>query len=330
MLVRRLVGAFPVLIGMSLIIFFLLHLAPGDPVDMLLGEEAVEEDYVRVRENWGLDRPLPVQYWEFLRHAFRGDFGHSYKFRAPVLQLILERLPATVELAVASFLVSILLSIPVGVYSAIRHNSIWDHSGMTFALLGISIPNFWLGIMLIFYFGAKLHWLPVSGRIDFAYEVPHWTGFYLIDTLAHGNWLAFWDSIKHLILPAITLGTALAAITTRITRSSMLAVIRQEYIMTARAKGVSERSVIWKHAVRNALLTVVTILGLQLGALLSGSVVTETVFSWPGIGRLLIEAISIRDYKLAQGIILFFASIYILLNLLVDLIYCLIDPRIRL
>lgn len=330
MLVRRIVGAFPVLIGMSVMIFLLLHLAPGDPADMLLGEEAVQEDYVRVRHEWGLDRPLPVQYWEFLRHAFEGDFGHSYKFRAPVLRLILERLPATVELALASFLVSILLSIPIGVYSAVRHNTALDHTGMTFALLGISIPNFWLGIMLIFYFGAQFHWLPVSGRIDFAYEVPHWTGFYLIDTLVDRNWLAFWDSIKHLILPAITLGTALAAITTRITRSSMLAVIRQEYIMTARAKGVSERSVIWKHAVRNALLTVVTILGLQLGALLSGSVVTETVFSWPGVGRLLIEAISARDYKLAQGIILFFASTYIVLNLLVDLIYCLIDPRIRL
>ncbi|MEE9569852.1 MAG: ABC transporter permease [Candidatus Binatia bacterium] len=330
MLRRRLIAAIPVLIGMSFLVFMLMHLAPGDPVDMLLGEEAVEEDYIRKRHEWGLDRPLPIQYWEFIRHAFRGDFGHSYKFGDPVLALVKERLPATIELALASFLVAILLSVPIGVYSATKHNSAWDHAGMTFALMGISVPNFWLGIMLIFYFGAQLQWLPVSGQIDFSFEVPRWTGFYFIDTLAQRDWPAFWDFLKHLLLPAVTLGTALAAITARITRSSMLDVIRQDYIMTARAKGLSEQTIIWKHAVRNALLTVVTILGLQLGALLSGSVVTETVFSWPGIGRLLIEAITVRDYKLAQGIILFFGTMYIFLNIVVDLLYSLIDPRIRL
>jgi peptide/nickel transport system permease protein len=315
---------------MSFLVFMLMNLAPGDPVTLLLGEEADEIDIQQTRQEWGLDRPILVQYLEFIKHAVRGDFGQSLRYRVPVTTLVLERLPATLELALSSLLVAILISIPIGVYSAIRHNTLWDHAGMAFALIGVSLPNFWLGIMLIFFLGGQLNLLPVSGRIDYGFNVEPITHLYLVDTLLQGNLAAFWNAFKHLLMPAVTLGTSLAAIVTRISRSSVLEVIQQDYITTARAKGLSESKVIWKHTLRNAMITIVTILGLQLGALLAGSVITETVFSWPGIGSLLVQAISTRDYKLAQGVIFFFAMMYFVVNLLVDLFYMLVDPRIRL
>lgn len=330
MLRRRLLGAIPVLLGVSFIIFFLMHLAPGDPVNLLLGEDATQADVERTRHEWGLDRPLLVQYWEFLSHAVTGDFGMSLRYGAPVSMLVFERLPATLELAFASLFVAVLISFPIGVYSAIQHNSFWDHSGMTLALIGVSLPNFWLGIMLIFFLGGQFNLLPVAGRIEYGVEIQPITHLYLLDSLLTGNFAGFWSAFKHLIMPAVTLGTSLAAVVTRIARSSVLEVIRQDYITTARAKGLSERSVIWKHTLRNALITIITILGLQLGALLSGSVITETVFSWPGIGGLLIQAISSRDYKLVQGVIFFFAIMYFVINLVVDLLYMWADPRIRL
>jgi peptide/nickel transport system permease protein len=330
MLRRRILGAIPVLLGMSFLVFMLMNLAPGDPVTLLLGEEADEIDIQQTRQEWGLDRPILVQYLEFIKHAVRGDFGQSLRYRVPVTTLVLERLPATLELALSSLLVAILISIPIGVYSAIRHNTLWDHAGMAFALIGVSLPNFWLGIMLIFFLGGQLNLLPVSGRIDYGFNVEPITHLYLVDTLLQGNLAAFWNAFKHLLMPAVTLGTSLAAIVTRISRSSVLEVIQQDYITTARAKGLSESKVIWKHTLRNAMITIVTILGLQLGALLAGSVITETVFSWPGIGSLLVQAISTRDYKLAQGVIFFFAMMYFVVNLLVDLFYMLVDPRIRL
>ena len=330
MLRRRLIGAIPVLLGMSFLVFMLMHLAPGDPVSLLLGEEADEIDIQETRREWGLDKPVLVQYWEFVKHAAQGDFGESLRYREEVTTLVLERLPATLELALASLFVAILISVPIGVYSAIKHNSIWDHAGMTIALIGLSLPNFWLGIMLIFFLGGQLNLLPVAGRIGYGIHVEPITHFYLVDTLLQGNLSDFWSVCKHLLLPAVTLGTSLAAIVTRISRSSVLEVIRQDYITTARAKGLSEGTVIWKHTLRNAMITIITILGLQLGALLSGSVITETVFSWPGIGSLLVQAISTRDYKLAQGVIFFFAMMYFVVNLLVDLLYMLVDPRIKL
>ncbi len=330
MLRRRLIGAIPVLLGMSFLVFMLMHLAPGDPVSLLLGEEADEIDIQETRREWGLDKPVLVQYWEFIKHAARGDFGDSLRYREEVSTLVIERLPATLELAVASMFVAMLISVPIGVYSAIKHNSIWDHSGMTIALIGLSLPNFWLGIMLIFFFGGQLNLLPVAGRIGYGIQVEPITRLYLIDTLLQGDLTAFWSAFRHLLMPAVTLGTSFAAIVTRISRSSVLEVIRQDYITTARAKGLSEGIVIWKHTLRNAMITIITILGLQLGALLSGSVITETVFSWPGIGSLLVQAISTRDYKLAQGVIFFFAMMYFVVNLLVDLLYMLVDPRIKL
>lgn len=330
MLRRRLIGAIPVLIGISFLVFLLMHIAPGDPVTLLLGEDATPEEITRIRHEWGLDRPILVQYGDFISRAVRGDFGRSLRFGDPVISLVFERLPATVELAATSLLVAVLISVPIGVYSAIKHDSLLDHSGMAFALIGVSLPNFWLGIMLIFFLGGQLNLLPVAGRIDYGITVEPITRLYLIDSLLTGNLAGFWSALRHLLMPAVTLGTSLAAIVTRITRSSILEVMRQDYITTARAKGLSERSVIWRHTLRNAMITIVTILGLQLGALLSGSVITETVFSYPGIGDLLIQAISLRDYQLAQGLILFFAMMYFVVNLAVDFVYMLVDPRIKL
>lgn len=326
---RRIIGAIPVLLGISFLIFLLMHIAPGDPVSLLLGDDATPADIERTRHEWGLDQPLIVQYWSFITHAVTGDFGKSLKFNESVTKLIAERLPATLELAFAALCVAIIIAIPLGVYSAIRHNSLLDHAGMSVALIGVSLPNFWLGIMLIYFLGGQLNLLPVAGRIEYGIDIRSITGLYLVDSLLTANYEAFWSALQHLLMPAVTLGSALAAIVTRISRSSVLEVMRQDYVTTARAKGLSERMVIWRHILRNALITIVTILGLQLGALLNGSVITETVFSYPGIGDLLIQSISARDYKLTQVLILMFAVIYFVVNLLVDLLYSWIDPRIK-
>ena len=327
---RRLLGAVPVLLGISFLVFLLMHLAPGDPVSLLLGDDATPADVERVRHEWGLDQPLLVQYWQFVSRAVVGDFGRSIKFGEPVVKLILERLPATIELATTSLLVAILIAIPIGVYSAMKRDTLMDHAGTGLALIGVSLPNFWLGIMLIYFLGGQWNLLPVAGRVEYGIDITPITRLYLLDSLLTGNLEGFWSTIKHLLMPAVTLGTALAAIVTRITRSSVLEVMRQEYVMTARAKGLSEHVVIWRHILRNALITVITILGLQLGALLNGSVITETVFSYPGIGDLLIQSISVRDYRLTQVLILFFGAIYFIVNMLVDILYTLVDPRIKL
>ncbi len=329
-LARRLVGAVPVIIGISFLIFMLMHIAPGDPVTLLLGDDATTADIERTRREWGLDKPLMVQYWDFLSRAVTGDFGRSLKFNEPVMKLIAERLPATLELAFASLVIAILIAVPLGVYSAIKHNSLLDHAGMSIALIGVSLPNFWLGIMLIYFLGGQLNLLPVAGRVEYGIEIQRITGLYLVDSLLTGNFYGFWSALKHILMPAVTLGTSLAAIVTRISRSSVLEVMRQDYVTTARAKGLSEKVVIWRHILRNSLITIVWIVGLQLGALLNGSVITETVFSYPGIGDLLIQSISARDYKLTQVLILFFAVLYFIVNLLVDLLYRWIDPRIKL
>lgn len=329
MLRRRFIGAIPVIIGISFLVFLLMHIAPGDPISLLLGDDATPAEIERARQEWGLDKPILFQYGEFLLRAVRGDFGKSLKFGEPVTTLVFERLPATIELALASLLVSLLISIPIGVYSAIKHDSLLDHAGMGLALAGVSLPNFWLGIMLIYFLGGQLNLFPVAGRIEYGIQLETITRLYLVDSLITGNFPAFWSALQHLFMPAVTLGTSLAAIVTRITRSSILEVMRQDYITTARAKGLSERAVIWRHTLRNAMITIITILGLQLGALLNGSVITETVFSYPGIGDLLIQAISLRDYQLAQGLIFFFAMMYFVVNLLVDLLYMLVDPRIK-
>jgi peptide/nickel transport system permease protein len=306
-----------------------MHLAPGDPITLMLGDDATPQDVEELRHELKLDQPMMVQYWDFISRAVRGDFGRSLKFNEPVMHLVAERLPATLELASASLFVAILIAVPLGVYSAVHHNSLLDHAGMSMALVGVSLPNFWLGIMLIYFLGGQLNLLPVAGRIEYGIELKGITGLFLFDSLITGNLAAFASAFQHLLMPAVTLGSALAAIVTRISRSSVLEVMRQDYVTTARAKGLSEQRVVWRHILRNALITIVTILGLQLGALLSGSVVTETVFSFPGIGDLLIQSISARDYKLTQILILMFAATYFVVNLMVDFLYSWIDPRIK-
>ncbi len=300
-IIRRLLLTLPVLLGVSTLVFLFIHLIPGDPVQVMLGESARTADVEKLRTGLGLNRPLPEQYFLFMKGVATGQLGNSIHTGQPVLKTILNRLPATLQLASASMFVALLLSIPLGVISASKQYSALDNGSMFFALLGISMPNFWLGPLLILLFSVNLGWLPVSGR---------------------GGW-------QHLILPAITLGTALAAILTRMTRSSMLEILHDDYITTARSKGLREGVVIFKHALRNALIPVITIIGFQVGALLSGALITETVFAWPGLGRLTIKAIQTRDYPLVQGCVLVISLSYVFVNLLTDVAYAWVDPRIR-
>jgi peptide/nickel transport system permease protein len=300
-IIRRLLLTIPVVLGVSTLVFLFIHFIPGDPVQVMLGESASPADVEQLRRGLGLDKSLPEQYLLFLRGIVTGRLGRSLHTGQPILTTIFERIPATVELTLSAMLVAILLSIPLGVISASKQYSLLDNGSMVVALLGISMPNFWLGPLLILLFSVHLGWLPVSGR----------------------------GGPAHLILPAITLGTALAAILTRMTRSSVLEILHEDYITTGRAKGLRESVVIFKHALRNALIPVITIIGFQFGALLSGALITETVFAWPGLGRLTISAIQKRDYPLVQGCILVISFSYVLVNLLTDLIYAWVDPRIR-
>jgi ABC-type dipeptide/oligopeptide/nickel transport system permease component len=298
---RRLLLLVPTVLGVLTLVFFLVHLIPGDPVELMLGETASRADLSQLRADLGLDRPLGEQYARFLGGLARGDLGRSFFYRKPVLAVIGGALPATALLAAAAMAVAILVAIPLGVLAAVRRDSAVDRLAMLGSLVGVSMPNFWLGPLLIILFSFRLGWLPVSGR-----EGP-----------------------ASLVLPAATLGFALAAILARMTRASMLDVLGEDFLRTARAKGVRERVVIYRHALRNALLPVVTIVGLQFGVLLSGAVVTENVFAWPGVGTLLIQAITARDYPLVQGCVLVISLCYVAVNFLTDALYSVIDPRIR-
>jgi peptide/nickel transport system permease protein len=300
-LIRRILLTIPVLLGVATLVFSLIHLVPGDPAQAMLGEGASDADVADLRSRLGLDRPLLEQYGRFMRGALRGDLGLSFRTGQSVTSAILERVPATVELALASMAVAMVVALPLGIIAAVRRGTATDHAAMTLALAGISIPNFWLGPMLAIIFAVQLGWLPVSGR---------------------GGW-------ESLVLPAISLGAALAAILARMTRASLLEELRELYVRAARARGVSRSRAILRHALRNSLIPLVTILGLQFGAVLTGAVITETIFAWPGIGRLLIQSISFRDYPLVQGCILLIAVTYVTVNLVTDLLYGVLDPRIR-
>lgn len=320
---RRLLGMIPLLFGISLVIFALLRLIPGDPVVIMIGaENATPNEVARLRHVLGLDQGLHVQYIKFLGRLVRGDLGMSISSDEPVSRLIGERLPATIELTLAAMTVALAIAIPVGVISAVRKYSAVDTAGTVAALLGISMPNFWLGVMLIFLFALRLGWLPASGRGD-----PVLAGFW--NLLATGSPAALGGAVMHLILPAATLGAALAAVTTRLTRSSMLEIIGQDFVRTARAKGLHGSRIVFHHALRNALIPVVTVIGLEFGALLGGAVITETIFAWPGIGRLAIRSIVQRDFPVVQGVVLMIAVVRICANLAVDVVYAVIDPRIR-
>lgn len=299
-LLNRLLLFLPTVVGVLTLVFFLIHLIPGDPIEVMLGETASGADKEALRQELGLDQPLWTQYVRFLSGLFSGDLGRSLYEQGRVTDLILMRLPATLELTLAAMGVALLIAFPLGIIAAVKRHSWIDRSSLIFSLLGLSIPNFWLGPLLMIAFSIELGWLPVSGR----------------------------GGLSHLILPSLTLGMAMAAILTRMIRSSLLEVIHEEYIQAARAKGLSEWRVWLKHALRNSLLSVITIVGLQFGALLAGSIITETIFTWPGIGRLTIQAIQTRDYPLVQGCILVIATSYLLVNLLTDILYHLVDPRI--
>jgi len=318
----------PTIIGVTIIVFLLVHFIPGDPVDVMLGEKATEAARQALTERLGLDQPMYLQYWNWLTHALKGDFGISVQSRIPVTEAILERLPATIELTLTATIIATLIGIIVGVSAACHHNSKYDHMLVTFSLVGVSIPIFWLGIMLIFLFAAVLGWLPVSGRIPMGSGIDEVTGFYLIDTLLQGDFELFLESVRYLILPALSLATIPLSQIVRVTRSSMLDVLSEDYVRTARAKGLPNKAIIYKHALKNALIPVVTVIGLQMGKLLAGAILTETVFSWPGTGRLLIQAISNRDYPMVQGIVFILAFAFIIVNIIVDMLYAKLDPRI--
>jgi len=319
----------PVLLGASILAFSLIHLAPGDPARTIAGEHASAQTIERIQTKYGLDKPLITQYWIWLKQALRGDFGRSIVSNEYVSKEILSRFPNTLELALFSMFIAITVGVLAGIVSASRQYSLLDYGFMGVALFGVSMPVFWLGIMLMMIFGVFLRWLPISGRIDIMIPFTRITGLYLLDSIITGNWAAFISSLRHLILPSLALGTIPMATIARVTRSSMLEVLKQDFIRTERAKGLPERLVIYKHAVRNALIPVVTVIGLNFGLLLSGAILTETVFSWPGVGRYVVNAVQMRDYPAVQGCVLFFAFIFVVVNLITDIIYVYIDPRIK-
>ena len=328
-IVRRLMLLVPILLGLSLLVFLWIRALPAGPAQSLLGERATPETIRQIEEQYGLNEPIHVQYWSYLKTVGTGDLGTTIRTRRPVTDELRERFPATIELTFAALLFATLLGVPLGFVAAKRYGTWVDHSSLVISLIGISIPIFFLAILLKYVFAVKLGLLPTVGRISVLIDLEHPTNFYLLDALIAGDPEAFWDVSKHLILPAIALGSIPLAITARITRAAVLDVQNEDYIRTARAKGLPPRTVDMRHIFRNALLPIVTIIGLQTGLLLSGAVLTETVFAFPGMGTWLVEAIRQRDYAILQGGILFIAVVFVLVNLLVDISYALINPRIR-
>ena len=326
---KRLLILIPVLFGVSLIVFMLIRLIPGDPARVIMGPKARPESIQLFHERYGLDKPITVQYVLWLGHMLRGDLGVSLRTHTPIGEELLLRLPHTLELATASFVIGATLGIGFGILASIHRNSPVDYATMVVALAGLSVPIFWLGLLLIFLFSVTLGWLPTGGRMGYVVSVESVTSLPILDSLLTANWEAFIDLLKHLLMPAVTLATPIIAVTARMTRSSMLEVMSQDYIRTARAKGLRERVVTTRHALRNAMLPVVTVLGLDVGWLLGGAVVTESIFAWPGVGRYVFEAIKARDYPAVQASILFIATTFVLVNLGVDILYAYINPRIH-
>ena len=328
-LLRRLLEMVPVFFGVILVVFIISRLTPGDPARIILGERATPEAMAQLREALGLDEPLPRQFVGYLGRAVRGDLGRSIQSNERVIIDLATRFPATVELTASAMLIASTVGVLTGVLAAVRQNSWFDGFSMFAALFGFSMPIFWLGIMLILLFAWQLGWFPISGRLDFAIELQRVSNFYVIDALVTRNWAALTDALRHLVLPAVTLSTVPLAIIARMTRSSLLEVLRQDYVRTARAKGLAERRVVLAHALRNASIPVITVIGLNVGSLLGGAILTETIFAWPGVGRLVVDAIFARDYPVVQGTVLVIAIVFVLVNLLVDLAYAYLDPRIR-
>ena len=329
---ERILATLPIMFGVAIVVFFFIRLTPGDPVDIMMGQGGAIStgEIEQLREEFHLNEPLHIQLWYFLRDAVQGDLGYSYVLKRPVVELIAERLPATIELAMGALFFSLVIAVPIGIISAVRQNSLLDRLSMSGAFLGISMPGFWLGIVLILVFSVYLHWLPVQGRISVGIELEERTGFFVLDSLLSSNLEALKSSLLHLVLPSITLGAAVAAVTARVLRSSMLETLRSDYVTLARSKGASEWVVVMKHALRNALIPTITVLGLQIGILLGGNMVIETVFGWPGLGRMVVKAIFDRDFPLIQGSVMIYAFIFVMASLIVDILYTYLNPKISL
>jgi dipeptide transport system permease protein len=329
-ILNRLLLIVPTFIGITIVAFAFVRVLPGDPVLLIAGERGVSpERYQALLTQFGYDQPIWVQYWNYLAGIFQGDFGTSISTKRPVIRDFLTLFPATVELAFCATIFAVVIGIPAGVIAAVKRGSWYDQTLMGTALVGYSMPIFWLGLLLIIFFSGMLGWTPVSGRIDLLYFFPAVTGFMTIDSLLSGQDGAFVSALRHLILPTITLGTIPLAVIARQTRSAMLEVLGDDYVRTARAKGLSPQQVIGQHALRNALIPVVTTIGLQVGVMMAGAILTETIFSWPGIGKWMVDAISRRDYPVVQAGLLLIALIVMAVNLIVDVLYGLINPRIR-
>lgn len=319
----------PVLLGVSLIVFFIMRVLSPDPAPVVLGQHASAEAIKAWRDAQGLNDPIVIQFLDFLKGAVTGDFGKSYYTNVPVMQEIMSRFPATVELAICAIILASVFGIFLGVISAIKKNTILDYGCTFLALIGVSMPIFWLGILLIILFSGTLDILPSTGRIQPMLMPVGGTGLYILDTLTSGDFEALGDTLKHLIMPSVALSMYSMAIITRMTRSSMLGTLDQDYIRTARAKGISKRKVVTHHALRNAMIPVTTVIGLQFGSLLGGALLTETVFAWPGVGSYTVECIQKSDFPVVQAVVLIIAVIYVLINLIVDIVYAFLDPRIK-
>jgi peptide/nickel transport system permease protein len=330
--IERILLAIPIMFGVAIIVFVFVRLTPGDPVDIMMGQggSISEGEIENLRSEFNLDKPISTQLWYYLRDAAQGDLGYSYVKKKPVTTLILERLPATIELTVGALMLALLIAFPIGIISAVRQNSLIDRMSMGFSFLGISMPGFWLGIVLILFFSVRLKWLPVQGRIGSDIRLNDVTGFYVLDSIITGNGKALLSSLEHLLLPSLTLGASIASIVARVLRSSMLEVLRSDYVELARAKGAPESRVVTKHALRNALIPTVTVVGLQVGVLLGGNMIVETVFGWPGLGRMVVDAIFNRDFQLIQGSVMIYAFTFVAVNLVVDILYTFLNPRITL
>jgi dipeptide transport system permease protein len=329
-LIARLGVLIPTFLGVTIVAFALLRLVPGDPIEILVGERGLSpERHAQLQAQFGYDRPLWQQYLFFLGDLAHGDLGRSIVTRQPILQEFLSLFPATVELSLCALLIATMIGLPAGIIAGVNRGSTFDHTLMSLSLTGFSMPIFWWGLLLIILFSGILHWTPVSGRIDVLYFFPPVTGFMLIDSLLSGQDGAFTSAVRHLILPAIVLGTVPMAVIARQTRSAMLEVLNEDYVRTARAKGLPPSRVIGLHALRNALIPVVTVIGLQVSVAFGGAILTETIFSWPGVGKWLVDSIARRDYPALQGGVILIASIVMLVNLLVDVFYGIINPRIR-
>lgn len=327
-IIRRTLVVIPTLLGVSILVFFMLRITPGDPAELLLGERATEQSLAAMREYLGLDEPLYVQYGLFLKRLMKGDLGETIWSRQQVWEEVKERFPATIELTIVAMFLSCFFGIILGLISAIKQYSAFDYLSMVTSLAGVSMPVFWLGLMLMLVFSLWLGWFPMSGRLSVDVDIKVITNFFVLDAILTKNWPGLRDALWHLVLPAVALGTIPLAIIARMTRSSMLEVLRQDYIKTAKAKGLGSGKVFLKHALRNGLIPVITVIGLQVGILLGGAILTETVFAWPGVGKWLFEGVVKRDYMVIQGGTLIVATAFVVVNLIVDLLYAIINPRI--